>query len=202
MSKCRIYLSGAHSTGKTTILNDLKPHLNLQFEEEIARRVIRKFSWKRDDFLPETQPENFLKLNEEILRRQIQTDEENGRISKDFIADRCIDPLIYVQKYIGDDALRKLRELPGVLEWTDRLKTALIFVIKPQKECIVDDEVRLSPKLEELDAFHNSILQEYKLLGIPVFEITDLDRQKRKAFILDKIQQRFPGVLISFQHPG
>ncbi|XP_071140689.1 uncharacterized protein [Mytilus edulis] len=198
MSKCRIYLSGAHSTGKTTILSDLKPFLNVQFEEEIARRVIMKLGWKRDDFLPETQPENFLKLNEEILQRQIQRDEENSIMSKDFIADRCIDPLIYVQKYIGNEALRKFREIPGVLEWTDRLKTALIFVVKPQKECIVDDEVRLSPKLEELDAFHNSILREYKLLGIPVFEITELDRQKRKAFILEKIQQRFPSVLISF----
>ncbi|XP_076077633.1 uncharacterized protein LOC143048073 [Mytilus galloprovincialis] len=198
MSMCRIYLSGAHSTGKTTILNDLKPFLNVQFEEEIARGVIRKFGWKRDDFLPETQPENFLKLNEEILRRQIQTDEENSLMFKDFIADRCIDPLIYVQKYIGDEASRKLRELPGVFEWTDRLKTALIFVVKPQKECIVDDEIRLSPKLEELDAFHNSILREYKLLGISVFEITELDRQKRKAFILEKIQQRFPSILISF----
>lgn len=79
---CRIYLSGAHSTGKTTILNDLKPFLNVQFEEEIARGVIRKFGWKRDDFLPETQPENFLKLNEEILRRQIQTDEENSLMFK------------------------------------------------------------------------------------------------------------------------
>ncbi|XP_063427271.1 uncharacterized protein LOC134710799 [Mytilus trossulus] len=196
MSTCRIYLSGAHSTGKTTILNDLKPFLNVQFEEEIARGVIRKFGWQREDFLPETQPENFLKLNEEIIRRQIQTEEENSFMSKDFIADRCIDPLIYVHTYIGDEALRKLREIPGVLEWTDRLKTAFIFVIKPQKECIVDDGVRLSPKLKELDVFHNSILREYKLLGIPVFEITELDRQKRKAFILEKIQERFPSVLI------
>lgn len=53
--------------------------------------------------------------------------------------------------------------------------------LKPQEEYIVDDEVRLSPKLEELYEFHNSIL-----LGISVLEIKDPDRQKRKAFILEK----------------
>jgi predicted ATPase len=82
MSKCRIYLSGAHSTGKTTILNDLKSHLNICFEEEIARKVIRQFMWERDEFMPDTNPKNFLKLNEEILRQQIQIDERYRHASE------------------------------------------------------------------------------------------------------------------------
>lgn len=82
MSKCRIYLSGAHSTGKTTILNDIKSHLNICFEEEIARKVIRHFMWERDEFMPDTNPENFLTLNEEILRQQIQIDERYHRASE------------------------------------------------------------------------------------------------------------------------
>jgi hypothetical protein len=27
--------------------------------------------WERDEFMPDTNPKNFLKLNEEILRQQI-----------------------------------------------------------------------------------------------------------------------------------
>ena len=78
MSVCRLYLSGAHSTGKTTILNDLKPYLTIRFEEEIARNVIKNLNWSRDEFLPETHPERFYELNEKILQRQIQMDERNS----------------------------------------------------------------------------------------------------------------------------
>ena len=74
----RIYVCGAHSTGKTTLINDLKPHLkNIRVEEEIARNIIRKYNWNRDDFLPDRNPGNFEKLNTEILMTHIEIDQEN-----------------------------------------------------------------------------------------------------------------------------
>ena len=194
MSKCRIYLSGAHSTGKTTILNDLKSHLNICFEEEIARKVIRQFMWERDEFMPDTNPKNFLKLNEEILRQQIQIDERYRRASEGFIVDRCIDPLIYIERYIGVEAKQNLDHIPDLTAWTESLKTALIFVVKPHKECIQDDSVRMPPRLEDIEEFHTTLMNEYQELNIPVYEIVELDRETRKTFILEKIRTTFPNV--------
>lgn len=195
MSACRIYLSGAHSTGKTTILKDLKDHLNVRFEEEIARNVIKRLNWNRDEFLPDKCPEKFFRLNEEILRQQILIDETHFKSDSDFIADRCIDPIIYVQRYIGNTAKEKLFKMTGLKEWFDRLKTALIFVIQPHKECIVDDSIRFPPHFHDLTEFHNAIMTEYQELNIPVYEIVELDRHARHKFIMDKIMRSYPQVI-------
>lgn len=71
----------------------------------------------------------------------------------------------------------------------------MIFVIKPHKECIQDDSVRLPPTLPELLKYHDAILREYKDLNIPVYEVIDLDREKRKTFVLKKIKEHFPNVV-------
>ena len=91
MSISKIYLSGAHSTGKTTLLNDLKPHLNVHVEEEIARSVIRTYGWTRTDFLPDTNPDNFLKLNKDILKLQV----ENERKCLDTLKGKTTSNYIY-----------------------------------------------------------------------------------------------------------
>lgn len=76
-----------------------------------------------------------------------------------------------------------------------RLKTALIFVVKPHKECIQDDSVRMAPRLEDIEEFHTTLMNEYQELNIPVYEIVELDRETRKTFILEKIRTTFPNVL-------
>jgi len=76
-----------------------------------------------------------------------------------------------------------------------RLKTALIFVVKPHKECIQDDSVRMPPRLEDLEEFHTTLMNEYQELNIPVYEIVELDIETRKTFILEKIRTTFPDVL-------
>lgn len=69
----RIYICGPHSTGKTTLLNDLKPHLgNIKIVDEVARGIIKKHGWARDDFIPQKHPDVFQQLNEEILAAQIE----------------------------------------------------------------------------------------------------------------------------------
>lgn len=73
----RIYICGAHSSGKTTLLNDLRPHLDdFKAVEEVARGIIKKHGWTRDDFLPDKHPEVFQQLNEEIVSAQIAIDIE------------------------------------------------------------------------------------------------------------------------------
>ena len=81
----RIYICGPHSTGKTTLLHDLHPHLNgVKVIEEVARGIIRDHGWQRDEYLPDVHPETFLQLNREILEKQIQVDfacSDEGKIS-------------------------------------------------------------------------------------------------------------------------
>lgn len=78
MEFVRIYISGAHSTGKTTVINDLRPHLpGVRVEMETARQIIKKHGWKREDFDPKQCPHIFEQLNSEILLANIKIEKEN-----------------------------------------------------------------------------------------------------------------------------
>ena len=37
-----------------------------------------------------------------------------------FIADRCIDPLIYIERYIGVEAKQNVDHIAGLTAWTER----------------------------------------------------------------------------------
>ena len=80
MDVLKIFICGPHSTGKTTLLNDVIPYFkNIKVVDEVAREIIRQFGWKRDDFLPNKNPETFFKLNAEIIKEQIRQDLLNSQ---------------------------------------------------------------------------------------------------------------------------
>ena len=79
----KVYICGAHSTGKTTLLHDLKPYLkNIKLEEEIARKIIHQHGWNREDFLPDKHPDVFETLNTEILQAQVEIDNRNTELQQ------------------------------------------------------------------------------------------------------------------------
>ena len=83
MSTLKIFLCGPHSSGKTTLLNDIIPHLSdIKIVDEVARGVIQRLGWTRDDFAPEKHPDAFFKLNSEIIKEQIQQDLVNSQDGK------------------------------------------------------------------------------------------------------------------------
>ncbi|KAK3597453.1 hypothetical protein CHS0354_041867 [Potamilus streckersoni] len=112
-----IYICGAHSTGKTTLMHDLKPHLRVKSIEEVAREIIREHGWSRNDFAPNINPHNFEILNAEILQKQILLSEEYDTLHMDAIFERCLDALIYVELYIGHVIKSKLYNTPGLHKW-------------------------------------------------------------------------------------
>ncbi|KAL3879088.1 hypothetical protein ACJMK2_031402 [Sinanodonta woodiana] len=117
-----VYICGAHSTGKTTLMHDLKSHLRVKFVEEIAREIIREHGWSRNDHAPMINPHNFEILNFEILQRQILLSEEYDTQNMDTIFERCLDPLVYVELYIGPTTKTKLYDTPGLEQWIQRIK--------------------------------------------------------------------------------
>ncbi|KAL4220913.1 hypothetical protein ACF0H5_019179 [Mactra antiquata] len=185
----RIYICGPHSTGKTTLLNDLRPYLNnIKVAEELARGIIKAHGWSRDDFHPVKHPDIFKQLNEEILDAQVKVDDECTKLGEDFISDRAIDPIVYIGFYIDDRDKNSLYEHPGVKTWLLRLKQSLIFLIYPHQECLEDDNVRLTPTLAELIRFHDSFEKELQMHDIPYIKVTELDRQSRVTRVLDEIK--------------
>ncbi|KAK3090691.1 hypothetical protein FSP39_013763 [Pinctada imbricata] len=194
----KIYISGAHSTGKTTLINDLKPYVNhLSFEEEIARDIIKQYKWERNDFLPSEKPRNFEKLNTEILRAQISLANNYEESQRDFLCDRCMDPLAYAKVYLDDESVQRMLGIPGINEWFQKLKSALIFLVEPQQECIKDDSVRLVSTLSDLKYFTEVLKDIMKEEDVPFVCIPMLDRMERVKFVLDVIEKHYPNTVLS-----
>ncbi|KAJ8305524.1 hypothetical protein KUTeg_016069 [Tegillarca granosa] len=192
METLRIYICGAHSTGKTTLLNDLKQHLNIYFVEEIARSIIREHSWRREDFLPDVHPDTFKQLNKEILQAQVNIESENSVRGKG----KGLDPIVYVEYYIGKESEEEMYQVNGVKEWLKRMKTAMVFVLYPHIECISDDEVRLPPTIEDLNQFTQRLENLLNKHEIMYHKIIDLDRNKRVDCILQIIKQYRPELVM------
>ncbi|XP_062610934.1 uncharacterized protein LOC134272768 isoform X2 [Saccostrea cucullata] len=185
MDHLRLYISGAHSTGKTTIIQDLCPHLpGVRLEKETARRIIETHGWQRTDFHPERYPQVFEQLNTEILLANIKIEKDN------FLEKR--DPMAYTEMYLGPEALERIKHTKGLQQMMERLRTSVIFLIEPQPECISDDKVRLVSTLEELHTYTAYLKRLYDSLAIPYVTVDILDRRDRVSFILQCLQTRAP----------
>ncbi len=81
----KIVIVGAQCVGKTTLVNDLKKHVNLPVLQEVALKMIKE-GYKLDQNVT-------VETEYEILKRQVQLEESQD----DYLADRClIDLLAYV----------------------------------------------------------------------------------------------------------
>lgn len=116
----RVFICGAHSTGKTTLVNAVGKELNLQVEAEVARKVIKDLNLRREDFDPMTNPSKFEELQERILEAQCKVEERNLGNGTPYIADRGIDPVVYALLYLGDGSMKRLLNLPSTKECIDR----------------------------------------------------------------------------------
>ncbi|CAM1306704.1 Uncharacterised protein g4438 [Pycnogonum litorale] len=185
-----IFLCGAHSTGKTTLINKLKRELpNIKSEAEYARNVIKRMGLNRDSFDWKKHPEVFEKVQLEILNEQSQMYRRHEKDNEDYIADRGIDPLVYARYYLGEDALNRLLSQSLTKSCIERFRTSLTFVLLPQPECVDDDGFRIKPVLSDLQGFTDHLIELLNQLNINYFVIDFLDLEQRKQFVVDKINE-------------
>jgi predicted ATPase len=106
----RVFICGAHSTGKTTLLDHLllEPDQNLHAVNEVARNIIAEHGWQKKDFDPKINPDTFYDLQVKILRAQSRIDGELCSKNRSYISDRGLDPIIYCRMYLGEESFYKI----------------------------------------------------------------------------------------------
>jgi len=183
----RVFVCGAHSVGKTTLVNKVGKEMNLHIQAEVARNVIKDLNLRREDFDPKINPTKFEELQERILEAQCKVEECNSRNGTPYIADRGIDPLIYSLLYLGEESMKRLSNLPSTKECINRYKNSLMFVVRPYPECLQTDDIRLVPKMEELINYTNIMEKVLQENDIPYTVIDVLDLKKRVDIVKEKI---------------
>lgn len=181
-----IIITGAHSTGKTTLLEQLV-QLNdndIQFNviREIARNFLKTKGWTRE--ILSTNKAVLKECQFELLKLQNIAEQkmlENGT----FISDRGLDPVAYLRWHGEYDSADEALTQPYTKEPIKRYKSCFTVMIEPTNECIHDDSTRMMSTLDELLRLNNileKLLQEHQL---PYFIVSkDIPLNKRAETVM------------------
>lgn len=189
ISKRNIYIIGAQSTGKTTLINalartfdgDLKPVII----REVARTVLREKDYTRDDIL--NSPVRALELQRLILDGQLAAEEAaeeaaGTNTSTWVISDRSgLDPVVYATVFVGEGPAEQLMASQAWHKLEARMKAGLVVLCEAGCEWLEDDGIRLMPAgLEEwmrLDGVFRKLLDmrniEFVVCGKHVSELAE-----------------------------
>ncbi|EMD86657.1 hypothetical protein COCC4DRAFT_73778 [Bipolaris maydis ATCC 48331] len=169
-----IYIIGAQSTGKSTLVNALEGC----FEEsgngintkrpliirEVARKVLKKYNFKREDIA--TLPIRALQLQQRILAAQYdaETTACPAGASTWYICDRSgLDPIVYAKCLVGEHAAAEMLASESWRELEDRMKKSIVILCEAGCQWLKDDGVRLMPKDEvewmRIDAAFRDLLR-------------------------------------------
>lgn len=196
-----IYVIGAQSTGKTTLVSALEkyfeqhstylsePTARPHIIKEVARSVLRDHHFTADE-ITASKP-RALQLQRLILNAQSKAERSFGQ--EWYITDRSgLDPLAYAHRYVGDEEARQLRQEEAWQDVEKRIRKGLVIMCGVG-EWLVDDGIRLMPESRDdwvkFQSMFCSLLDELGVLyTILPSSVCDLD--SRVDFVIEQWQNR------------
>lgn len=197
-----IYIIGPQSTGKTTLVNELRSESHhwrckLPIEEpqiisEVARSVLSEHKFTGDDIASSQQ--RCLALQRLILEAQARAENKALEKSNWFISDRSgIDPLVYARRYASAQGAVEMQQVDVWVQVKARMTDSLIVVCESGTPWLADDGVRLMPRNEEewLQLFQEfcAVLDDLGL-QYSVVPKTMLDLSGRAEFVSRNWEER------------
>lgn len=179
----RIYFVGSHSTGKTTLARWVSKEYNLPLLSEVARVVLseRELTLKIVSANLDIADEYQL----EIFNRQIELEEKAG---DNFVSDRAFDNLAYAAEH--SRFLEKINPPSNerLNSYMDRLKSGIIFFVRPQKGFVSEDGVRVHvdwDSIVRIDGMIKFILEFYSIKYVPISSSNTLERARLITHVIE-----------------
>ena len=192
-----IYIIGAQSTGKTTLVNALARTFEEQATgankqtpriiHEVARKIVqREAQFSREEVA--ATPERALKLQHHILAAQYDAEvtirHANTPVPAPewYISDRSgLDPIVYAKCLVGKEAAADMLATAAWQELESRMKDGLVILCEAGGHWLEDDGLRLMPEdLDEwlrVDASFRDMLEargiEYYVMSKEMMDIQD-----------------------------
>ena len=202
--KRNIYVIGAQSTGKTTLVAALATRFAQDSSDpdstgasqapfqlkEVARNVLRKHKFTAHDIT--SSKTRALELQRLIIDAQATAEAALDGIW--YISDRsALDAVVYAQQYVGANEAKSLMDGATWQALEDRMRAGLVIVCEPGGQWLIDDGVRLMPKdREEWFQLHEHFLVlldgmkiAYTVLSCDVARLDD-----RVDYVLDEWTKR------------
>jgi predicted ATPase len=139
----RVYLVGAHSTGKTTLARWIRDTYGLPMISEVARGVLAEMEAQLDGIRSNVAVVD--RYQREVFERQLAAELEQAG---SFVSDRAFCNLAYAAHHstILSELVRDGR-LQGYME---SVREGLVFFVRPHRELLFDDGVRPDAQWEEV----------------------------------------------------
>jgi dephospho-CoA kinase len=177
----RIYLCGAHSSGKSTIARYISTKYNFKMITEVARKVLSERELSLDSL--RTDLDVVDSYQKEIFLRQIKEEEE---VKDNFVSDRSFDCLAYTAQH--SRILAELLRSKDLSKYLDSLrkKDCIIFFVRPSKATLKADGIRESLSWDgivSIDAQIKLLLEMWELRYFPI----NTDNMQERIRLVDNV---------------
>lgn len=168
----RIYLVGAHATGKTTLARWIRDHYGVPMIAEVARGVLAEMEARLDTLRTDIELVNRYQL--EVFRRQIDAEKSVGGA---FVSDRAFCNLAYAAHHstILADIFRD-RRLAEYMGW---VREGIVFFLRPHRELVTADGVRAGLEWEEVVRIDGMVKLLLEVFDVPYIPVESLSMQER-----------------------
>ncbi|KAL8765953.1 MAG: hypothetical protein Q9194_006409 [Teloschistes cf. exilis] len=184
-----IYIIGAQSTGKTTLVTALSEHFRQSSSlyalakepyqiKETARNVLKQQYFTASDIT--NSKIRALELQRLIIEAQAAAETELGETW--YISDRsALDAVVYAQQYVGATEAGDLQQEAAWDGIVRRMKAGVVILCEPNAKWLIDDGVRLMPRDQsewlKLHSHFSDLLAgngiEYTVLPSSIAQLTE-----------------------------
>lgn len=185
-SSLRIYLVGAHATGKTTLARWIRDRYRLPMIAEVARGVLAEMEAQLDSLRTDIDLVN--RYQTEVFERQIAA--ERQQVGP-FVSDRAFCNLAYAAHH--STTLARLFRDQRFADYMQWVRKGVVFFLRPHRELVIADGVRAGLEWEEvvrIDGMVKLLLEMFDVPYIPVQSLSMQERVRLVERVLDLAQDQ------------
>lgn len=168
----RIYLVGAHSTGKTTLARWVRDTFGLPMISEVARGVLAEMEAKLDALRSDVGLVD--RYQKEVYLRQLEAEE---RMEGGFVSDRAFCNLAYAAHH--STILSQIAGDPRLAMYMDSVRRGIVFFVRPHRELLSEDGVRASVEWDDVVRIDGMVKLLLEMFAVPYIPLESLSMQER-----------------------
>lgn len=172
----RIYLVGAHSTGKTTLARWIRDRYGLPMISEVARGVLAEMEQQLGSLRSDLETVDHYQT--EVFERQIVAEAEQEGA---FVSDRAFCNLAYAAHHAT--VLSRLATDPRLAGYMDSVRSGLVFFVRPHRELVAQDGVRESTGWDEVVRIDGMVKLMLEMFAVPYIPMDCLSMQERVRLV-------------------
>ena len=168
----RVYLVGAHATGKTTLARWIRDHYDLPMISEVARGVLAEMEARLESL--RTDLDLVSDYQAQVFERQLEAER---RLDGSFVSDRAFCNLAYAAQHsllspevFGD---------PRLGRYMEEVRGGVVFYLRPHRELLSEDGVRERVDWEEVLRIDGMVKLMLEMFGVPYVPVACLSMQER-----------------------